>query len=367
MRILATALAISAVVHGAAIAWVQAWPDPKPEQRKLVTLAPIEVMPATAPQTTLTEVTLLDDNSVVTPARVASSRSNTRRGKAQQQITTGHSTTVETAPTVETPPPRSKLMTMRHPTIERGPSADFWAKFEANTKPLRPKEIAGEQLSAEVAAAEGHLSNPDWIANASPGAVLAERERLVQKRYEQSTAELQPDGEGTKAEHHTFKARFNPDGTVKSLSDKKNLRVYGLWGEFDVTDAMMRSKGIDPYSSYKLRVLDDTRDERAAIGKRYRTQQLARSKQHVQKNLARLWSSTHDVKERKQGVFELWDDCAETGSEELIAGGASAREYVVGFIRSKFPAGSADAFTATELARLNKQKKSTALFAPYEM
>src|SRR5688572_16373282 len=110
MRMLTTALAISAALHGGAIAWVQSRPDPKPEQRKLVALAPIEVVPAAAAEATATEVTLLADNTVVVPARVASSRSNTQRGNAQQ-VTTRHTTIVETPPvTVETPPPRSKMM-----------------------------------------------------------------------------------------------------------------------------------------------------------------------------------------------------------------------------------------------------------------
>lgn len=142
---------------------------------------------------------------------------------------------------------------------------------------------------------------------------------------------------------------------------------------------MMRRHGQDPYASYKLRVLDETRDERAAIGKRYRTQQLAQSRQLMQKNLDRLWASTLDVAARKQGLFELWDDCAETGPEmepggftppgandELVAGGTSARSQLVGFVRSKLPAGTAGAFTADELARFNKQRKSRAEFQPYE-
>jgi hypothetical protein len=368
MRALPNALAISVMVHGAAIAWVQSRPAGKPEDDKPVRLAPIEVVPAAPPAATVTEVTLLDDNTVAVSAPVASSRSNTRRGKAQQQVTTRRAAIAETPTTVESPPPpRTKLMTMRHPTIEKGPSATFWKKFEANTKPLQPKDIAGERLADELATAESHLNNPKWIANASAGEVMAERERLVAKRYERSTAELQPDGQGTKADHHTFKARFNPDGTVKSLTDKKNLRIYGLFGEFDVTDAMMRDQGIDPYSSYKMKLLDDTREERVAIGKRYRTQQLAQSRHHMQKNLARLWASTRDLAERKQGAFELWDDCAEKGSDELIAGGTAAREYAIGFIRTRFPAGSAEAFTAEELERLNKLKKSSMPFAPYDL
>ncbi|HEY5923052.1 MAG TPA: hypothetical protein VIV11_15335 [Kofleriaceae bacterium] len=369
MRILAAALTISAAVHGGAVAWVQALPAPKAKARQEIKTVPIEIVPAVAIEPTPTEVTLLDDDSVAAAAPIASSRSNTQRGKAQPQISAAHSTTVETPTSkVETQPPRTKLMTMRHPKLERGPSADFWARFEANTKPLQPKDTVGEQLADEIANAEDNLKNPRWVANASPEQLAGERMRLAGARAAREGAELQPDGAGTKSDHHTFKAKFNPDGTVASLDDKRNFRFHSLpfSGEFDVTDAMMRSKGIDPYSAYKLKVLDDTRDERAAIGKRYRTQQLAQSKQHVQKNLDRLWATAHDLATRKRGLFELWDDCAEAGSEETIRAGASAREHVIGFIRTKLPAGSAKAFTAEELARLNNGRKSKLVFAPYD-
>jgi hypothetical protein len=369
MRILTAALAISAVLHGGAIAWVQTRPAAKPEQKKPVTVSVIEIVPAAAAEPAATEVTLLDDHSVATPAPLASTASNTRRGKATS-IVASHGTTTETAPPADAqpPPPRRKLMTMRHPKLEHGPSSEFWDKFAANTKPLKPKEIAGEQLSSEISTAEQNLKNPRWIENASAGEVLAEREKLVAKRYEKSTAELQPDqGGGTKSSHRTFRAKFNADGSVASVDDNRNLRMTSpLTGEFDITDAMMRRQGIDPYSSYKLKVLDETRDERVAIGKRYRGQQLAQSKRHMQRNLARLWSTTTDLAARKHALFELWDDCAETGSAELVAGGASARTHVIGFIRSKLPAGSTQAFTAGELAHFNKRRKSRAAFAPYE-
>jgi hypothetical protein len=296
---------------------------------------------------------------VVPAAPVASSASHTRRGKPNHAIVAATTTTTEIAPPpVETtPPPHSKLMTMRHPKLENGPSSEFWAKFEANTK-----------LSDEIATAEQHLENPRWIANATSDEVAAERGKLIEKRYEKSAAELQPNGTGTKADHHTFKTKFNGDGTVASIQDKRNLRAnkIPISGEFDITDAMMRSQGIDPYASYKLKVLDETRDERVAIGKRYRTQQLAQSGQLMQKNLERLWSSTPDLAARKRGLFELWDECAESGTEELVVAGAAARAHVVGFIRSKLPAGSTEAFTHTELAHFNKQRKSHAPFAPYE-
>lgn len=259
-------------------------------------------------------------------------------------------------------------MTMRRPDSKRppaGPSADFLGGLLANSRPLAPKDIASEQLADELRTAESNLANPRWDANASPEQLTAERLKRMSVRDELNGRTLQPDGAGHKVDREAFRIAVASDGSAR-IEDKRNLRFRGLGGTFDVTDAGRRDKGIDPYASYKLKLLDETRDERVAIGKRYRKQELARSPQHMANNLARLWATTADASARKQGLFELWDDCAETGSDDLVAGGRAARDYVVGFIRTKLPAGTAAAFTADELAQLDRRRKSRTTFTPYE-
>jgi hypothetical protein len=73
----------------------------------------------------------------------------------------------------------------------------------------------------------------------------------------------------------------------------------------------MRSQRMDPYASAKLRLMDRTRDQRVAIGKEYRREVLAQSGELMRKNVERLWAGTKDLRERKQGLFELWNECAE--------------------------------------------------------
>ena len=357
MRVLPVALAVSAALHTAAIAYVRTRPVAKPVAKQLVTIETIQVLPPEPPPT---EVALLDDHTVATPGVEASpSRPTT---KDRRRVVTTSRAVVETPPPVkiDTPPPkRSSLMTMRHPKIETGPSSDFVTRFlDRSGPPIIDQSAAG---------ISERLNNPNWVANATPDELTAERVKLMQRREEVANAELKPDGAGTKSEHQTFRVKVNPDGTVKSIKDKANWQQKSvLSAEFDVSDMMMRRQGIDPYASYKLKVLDETRDQRVEIGKRYRTQQLAQSRQHMQKNLARLVATARDVAALKQGVFELWDDCAETGSDELVVAGRAAREYVIGFVRSRLPKDGADAFTVAELARFNKQRKSQAIFAPYE-
>ncbi len=136
-------------------------------------------------------------------------------------------------------------------------------------------------------------------------------------------------------------------------------------GGFDISDALMRGHGIDPYASKKLKFLDSTRGERVLIGMRHRTGQLAMAPEIMKRNLDRLWATVADPAERRETLFELWDECAETGTEELVTAGQAARTLVVGWIRARLPAGLPAAYTADELAAVNRRRSSKAAFAPY--
>jgi len=130
----------------------------------------------------------------------------------------------------------------------------------------------------------------------------------------------------------------------------------------DAQDRAMLAVGIDPYLRNKLAYLDRTRDQRVAIGTRYRAQQLKRSAVFAQANVDRLWASTTDLAARKQGLFDLWDECFEEGNAEEVAGGVAAREYIIAFIRAKLT--GASAYSAAELAALNAHRRSKEMFAP---
>jgi hypothetical protein len=180
-----------------------------------------------------------------------------------------------------------------------------------------------------------------------------------------------------------FKGRIAPDGSV-SIEDKSNLQhqfkswknvkkvllesgPFGLLRiDFDITDAMMRKKKIDPYASRKLAFLDQTRDARVELGRQYRKEVLARTSEIIHQNLVVMWASVTDAAARKRALFEMWDEVDETGEEEVVAAGTAARAAVVGFLRARFPQGGASAFTAAEIATFNGRRRSRAVFAPYE-
>jgi hypothetical protein len=155
-------------------------------------------------------------------------------------------------------------------------------------------------------------------------------------------------------------------GSIDKGDRSKTVIVPVLRGGFDLTDAFMRRKGNDPYASKKLAFLDSTRDERVQIGAAHRAEQLRRTTQIVQRNLDRLWQQVAEPRARRAALFELWDEVVEAGDESVVEAGRAARRLVVGFIRARLPAGGPDAYTAEDLAALNRRRQSKTSFAPFE-
>jgi hypothetical protein len=155
-------------------------------------------------------------------------------------------------------------------------------------------------------------------------------------------------------------------GSTDAGDRSKTVIIPVLRGGFDVTDAFMRSKGMDPYASKKLAFLDSTRDERVAMGAAHREQQLRRTTQLVQRNLDQVWQRVADPRARREALFEIWDEIVETGDEPTVEAGRAARKLVIGVIRARLPAGGPEAYTAAEIAALNRRRNSKMSFSPYE-
>jgi len=222
-----------------------------------------------------------------------------------------------------------------------GLSHGFIDELLARTRPLAPPPDTPERLLDERAELRrGHHSVAE---------IVALSDQIARQ-------DLRPSGGGTyRAEQRTFTTRVDADGSAH-LEDKPH--------ELDSQDRLMLRMGIDPYARDKLALLDRTRDQRVAVGERHRKSQLAHAAELMQRNIDRLWATTPDLAARKRGLFALWDDCAETGSDELVAGADAARRLVIGAIRGRLR--GTDAYTAAELAELNAIRRSTAVFAPYE-
>ncbi len=156
------------------------------------------------------------------------------------------------------------------------------------------------------------------------------------------------------------------DGELDKGDRSKTVIIPVVRGGFDLTDAFMRGKGNDPYASKKLAFLDSTRDERVQIGAAHRAEQLRRTTQIVQRNLDRLWQQVPEPRARRAAVVVRWAEVGEAGDGSVGEAGRAARRLVVGFIRARLPAGGPDAYTADELAALNRRRQSKTPFAPYD-
>ncbi|MEJ7599771.1 MAG: hypothetical protein WKG01_17825 [Kofleriaceae bacterium] len=358
MRALPAALIGSTLTH-AVIGAVIAWREPAPE-----VVAVLAEPPDTPPVPV--EFELVDLGSPVASAGAsglarAATRVETRGGRGGRSPP-GESV-AEPGNPAEPASTEGGMLKMRKPAVA-GLSAEFMADFLARTRPLPGvPDLPGARIDAEISDLRDKLRDPGFTATASADELGGMRSRIVGLTEARKHVELEVQHDGTyRTEKETFIATVGKDGKVK-LKDKPNIQLDGFGLKFDVTDAFMRAYGDDPYAAAKLRYLDRTRDQRVEIGKQHTHEQLAQSEQYAQANVARLWAMTTDLAARKQGLFELWDECEESGEAARMEGGAAARSYIIRFIGVKLV--GRDAYTAEELVRLNKGRRSKARFVPY--
>jgi len=259
-------------------------------------------------------------------------------------------------------------MTMRPPRITAGLSAKFQDDLLAHQRPLPPPppppNTAAHAGDDQIAALEARLSDRGYRAIASADEIANRELDLESLARDRHDLTLKPVGRGRFHNHEeSFDVDIAPDGSV-AIHDAPLIKFEGLMIRFDVTDMIMRARGEDPYARAKLHFLDRTRDERAELGRRNRAELLSRSLVQVRAQIDRLWAVTPDPAGRREGLFELWDDCAEVGDAELVAGAVAARRFVIGVIRGRLR--GTDAYTDDELARLNARRRSTGRFAPYD-
>jgi len=136
-------------------------------------------------------------------------------------------------------------------------------------------------------------------------------------------------------------------------------------GKLDVTSFLMRHTVGDPFASRKLKILDDTREERAALATVHHDEDVGRSSELMLRNLEQLWRTTPDPRARREALFQLWDECDEATGPDGEAG-QRARAMVIGWIRTKLPRGSPDAYGADEIGTRSARRTSIQPFDPYE-
>lgn len=172
-----------------------------------------------------------------------------------------------------------------------------------------------------------------------------------------------------------FDAEVHADGTIHFDSERVGEwagfdPVAGLIAivSFDTTDEAMRAMDQDPYQAEKLRLMEDTFDERMAMRRAWDEMVMQRALDDLPRYLDSVWRRRAWSPEvRRRVLFALWDEAAEDGDgNQLLAdGGAEARRLIEEFIAYRIPPGSRDGFREHELVRLNRIRTSRQAFAPY--
>jgi len=191
------------------------------------------------------------------------------------------------------------------------------------------------------------------LSLSASGSVVAQPDQLVLQQERDGTYSMEEPG---------FIGHIDPDGSVR-LENKPPLQLRGLGASFDLTDIAMRITGMDPYASAKLELLDRTRAMRAAMGERHRAQLLVSSADLMRRNIEAVLATVSDSRQRRQALFELWDECADSGDPALVAAGAAARATVLAYIQREMT--GPNAYTAQELRALNSRRTSEIAFEPY--
>jgi hypothetical protein len=179
---------------------------------------------------------------------------------------------------------------------------------------------------------------------------------------------LRPRRDGSYAFHgHVFDAVIAPDGSVRFSDrggvemDTPNLGANGLipQGTFDISDSIESARGQDPHRHERQWFMSQTRELRERLAAQADAQLHSRGMARLNGQLRNIWRGRGTPRQRRGQIFAMWDDMAE---DDI---GRRARAAILTFVRRNLPAGSDAAYTAGELATLNRQRTSRETFAPY--
>lgn len=171
-------------------------------------------------------------------------------------------------------------------------------------------------------------------------------------------------GGGYVSKHQSFTGHIAHDGTIEFEDHIAGYTGLGFW--FDVTDTVMMAAGDDAYSAAKLRLLEDTRDQRLAMAAEACEERLDQTLYALRGDLENIWKdSALTVDAKRRMIFQLWDDCAEEGAPSVVDHGKLARVTIVEFVKKVLPEGSPFAYTPDELVALNGRRASKQRFEPY--
>ncbi len=132
---------------------------------------------------------------------------------------------------------------------------------------------------------------------------------------------------------------------------------------FDITDAVHRRHGSDPHQAERRRIERSEAFQTALTEEceRSRSRERRRMISRARARVAAVWrTEERSAEQRRRRIFRIWDQMNE--DDDI---GRGSRRAIISWIRLNLPAGGEDAFTASEIARFNARRESTAAFRPY--
>ncbi|MCK6548673.1 hypothetical protein L6R52_22710, partial [Myxococcota bacterium] len=184
---------------------------------------------------------------------------------------------------------------------------------------------------------------------------------------------LRAGGGGTYGYEDThFRAKIGRDGTVE-LEDRLPMPRVGTKDGLpsvelpvDLNDTIMRLAGDDPYQYEKAKMMAATRPLREKLADAACREDLREAVLRIRPSLEQLWAEDAvSITEKRRRIFQLWDQCAEEGSDDVLLATEQIRAIIVDFVQQKLPRSSPVAFAPEELALLNEQRRSKRAFSPY--
>ena len=275
-------------------------------------------------------------------------------------------------PTVPVAPARRRRRPARAQSVKRRPPPRTHEK---------PTPSSAESSSGDPDRPENEVSADDGRVTVRPPLpsiqILPPPPNLLGRRSvppppPQPPGDLRPSGGGTyRAEVGKSVARVERDGTVTFEGPSTIDQVIGFGSELVQLNPMPlinAATGDDPDAAAKMRLLDETRELRIQMRQAADRENLRMATRAQRPRLEAIWKNKRlPVSERRRRLFIAWDECAETGSAEVVETARAIRAVVLAFIRRVVPRGHPDAYSDAEIARLNAERSSRARFDPYRI
>lgn len=211
-----------------------------------------------------------------------------------------------------------------------------------------------------------------------------------------AAAGFKPKGRSGKRvyKHKSFRAILHPDGRM-TFSDVPSLRSpkvappqSGMKGPPPrgiampgLAEGLRAASGQELYVKEKRALMEWTYELRVQMALEYAEGNIQKRLKSLYRELVSRWHAPgRTAEERREEIFDRWDDCDEAFGLKLPEfvkdapasidetrreAGRTARDTIERFVRTHLPEGSADAFTADELRRFNARRRSRERFDPY--